>query len=190
MRLALQETSYYVSNLLSLAGYVIAISLAVVVGTDEEVLAAALLAGGIASLGFDGIFAKWSGSGLYDPGSWQDMVVTAGSSTLLTYGSLVWLIRADYVPWWTVIILTAAIFGPEFLYIGRRKAAGKPFVPVVLFASLAYWIAVMVVYGEMAGLPVYVAPLGLFLYGLIYLRCHFERLLFFKAESDALIPSG
>jgi phosphatidylglycerophosphate synthase len=185
-RLFLQEVAYYAANVLSFSVYVIAGCLAVSVGTEEPVLAFVLLTVGVASLGFDGILAKYSG-GTATPGGFLDTIYTAVPATLLTFGSLIWLVRADYVPWWSLIVLAVLTFGPEFVYIGPRKNAGKPFTPVVLFGSLAYWVAAVCIYAELADLPAYIAPLGLYVYGLLYLKLHPERLLYFKAESDGNI---
>ncbi len=186
MRLALQQTAYYLSNLLSLAAYATAAGLVYLGITDpggSQVLAFVFLTAGEASLGLDGTFAKLSGGGTYEPDSWQDVLVTAVPSIALTFASLFWFVEADYVPWWTMPVLAVLMVGSQLLYINPRAGKNRPFVPVVLFGSLAYWVVVTVVLAEMVGLSVWIAPLGLFVYGLVYLRLHPERLWFFFLQS-------
>lgn len=186
MRLALRQTAYYLSNLLSINAYVMAaglVCLAITDPGDNQVLALGLLVAGEASLGLDGAFAKLAGGGTYDPDSWQDMLVTAVPSIALTFASLFWFVEADYVPWWTLPALAVLMFGFQLGYVGPRAGKNRPFVPVVLFGSLAYWVTATVVLADLVGLAVWIAPLALTVYGMTYLYLHPERLQFFVLQA-------
>ncbi|MDP3999895.1 MAG: hypothetical protein Q8Q11_00465 [bacterium] len=108
-----------------------------------------LFAAGILSHGLDGmartLFYLTDRRGL-----WHELD-TAVLSLGLQVGAALWLIDHGTLDWWILAAYLAVVMVLQAGYVDRRKAAKRPFIPIVLIGSAPVWLTLGVLLSIEAG---------------------------------------